>query len=579
MFEAWKLVSFLLRITRGVPGTRFRTLAAIAAGLLCGMIYPGLIALINASLNRTFDRTLFLGFVGLCILGPTTRLLAQTLFDSVGTRAIFELRLELCRRVLATPLRNLEEIGSHRLLASLSDDVTAITTALTQLPMLSMQIAVVLAGFAYMLWLSPSLFLLVLGGAALIAASFRLPVFRTRRSFERLRRETDAMFAHFRDLIYGSKELKLHRGRREAFVAADLIPTGEAMRRSQLVGNSVYTAANAWGNLLFFAVLGTLLFGVAGPDPDMKVLAGYTLALFYLKIPLEVLVLSLPILGRAATATAAIERLGLELAPLQAGSEAAGTEADGGAAWRTVELVDVQHTYRVEGEEDAFTLGPVHLTLTPGEIVFLIGGNGSGKTTLAKILTGLYAPEQGEIRLDGVPVTDASRDDYRQRFAAIFSDFFLFQRLAGNEGEDAGSLAAEYLLRLQLDGKVRIEDGAFSTVDLSQGQRKRLALIAAALEDRPIYLFDEWAADQDPQFKEVFYREILPGLKARGKTVIAISHDDRYYAVADRCIKLSDGRVEWERLRDEIPGPETALRHSYFNDTMGSTREARRAGT
>src|SRR5262249_16162903 len=158
----------------------------------------------------------------------------------------------------------------------------------------------------------------------------------------------------------------------------------------------------------------------------------------------------------------------------------------------------------------------------------LTGGNGSGKTSLAKIVTGLYSPESGEVRLDGIPVTDETRDDYRQMFATVFSDFFLFDRLAGEgDGATAGLLA-----QLHLDGKVRIENGAFCTTDLSQGQRKRLALIAAILEDRPIYLFDEWAAYQDPQFKAIFYREILPGLKAQGKTAVVISHDDRYYEIA-----------------------------------------------
>ena len=576
MREAWKLVSLLLRTARDVPGARLRTLAALAAGLLCGMIYPGLIALISAALGRPFDRTLLYGFLALCVLGPATRLLSQLLFDAVGTRAIFALRLELCRKVLATPLRSLEEIGSHRLLAALSDDVTAITTALTQLPMLSMQAGVLVAATVYLLWLSPSLFLLVLGGMLLIAVSLRLPFFRTGRYFERLRRETDAMFAHFRDLIYGGKELKLHRRRREAFVASDLIPTGEAMRASQLAGNTVFTAANAWGNLLFLAVLGVLLFGLSGNRPDMTVLAGYTLTLLYTKTPLEVLLLSLPILGRAATAAATLEGLGLRLAPPQAGA-APGEEAEPGPEWRTLELADVRHAYHVEGEEDAFTLGPVDLKLERGEIVFLIGGNGSGKTTLAKILPGLYAPEHGEVRLDGAPVTDATRDDYRQMFAAVFSDYFLFRRLADGEGSDAA--AAGHLLRFQLDGKVRVENGAFSTTDLSTGQRKRLALIAAALEDRSVYLFDEWAADQDPQFKEIFYREILPGLKSQGKTVVAITHDDRYFSVADRCIKLSGGRVEWERSRAGLAGPGASPPHSYFNETMGSTREARRAGT
>jgi putative ATP-binding cassette transporter len=575
MSDAWKLITFVLKISRGVPGVRLRTLTAIGSGLLCGMIYPGLIAIVSASLYR-HDRGLLWGFLALCVLGPTTRLASQLLFDSVGTRAIFELRLQLCREILATPLQELEAIGAPRLLASLADDVTSITTALTQLPMLSMQTAVIVAASVYMLWLSPSLFLVVLGGLVLTLATYRLPLLRRGRYFARLRAETDAMFAHFRDLIYGAKELKLHRRRRQAFVATDLIPTGEAMSRSMFVGNSVFTAANAWSNLLFFTVLGVIVFGLGGRAP-MTVLAGYTLALVYLKPPLEVIVLSLPILERATTAAAAIETLGLRLAPPPAG--AGSWAGEGGAAWRTLELKGIVHTYQVAGEESAFTVGPIDLTLTPGETVFLIGGNGSGKTTLAKMLTGLYAPESGEVRLDGVPVTGENRDEYRQRFAAVFSDFFLFQRLAGREGEDTGGTAADYLARLQLDGKVRIEDGAFSTVDLSQGQRKRLALIAACLEDRPIHLFDEWAADQDPQFKAVFYREILPGLKAQGKTVVVISHDDHYYGEADRLIKLTNGRIEWERLPGAPAGPGGATPHSVFKETMGSTREAWRAGT
>lgn len=571
MPEAWKLVSFLLQISREIPGARFKTLVAIASGLLCGVIYPGLIALITASLSRPSDRRLLWGFVVLCVLGPTTRLVSQLLFDSVGTIAIFELRLQLCRRILEAPLRDLEQLGAHRLLASLSDDVTAITTALTQLPMLSKQISVMIATFGYMLWLSPSLFLVVLGSVALTIASYYLPVFRTGRYFDHLRVETDKMFAHFRDLIYGTKELKLHRRRREAFVATDLIPTGEAMRRSLFVGNSVYTMANTWGNLVFFSLLGVLVFGLGGRSPDWTALTGYTLALLYLKAPFEVLLLSLPILNRATVAAAAIESLGLRLAPAPAGTEA-GKEKP---AWRSLELVDVRHSYHREGETDDFTVGPVRLALKPGEIVFLTGGNGSGKTSLAKILTGLYPPEGGEVRLDGVPVTDETRDGYRQMFAAVFSDFFLFDRLAGGEGDGA---AAGLLARFHLDGKVRIENGAFSTTDLSQGQRKRLALIAAILEDRLLYLFDEWAADQDPQFKAVFYREILPGLKAQGKTAVVISHDDRYYDAADRLVKLSDGRVEWEGLPGKAgPGAETS--HSYLSETMGSTREARRAGT
>ncbi|MFP5284277.1 MAG: ATP-binding cassette domain-containing protein, partial [Thermoanaerobaculia bacterium] len=195
------------------------------------------------------------------------------------------------------------------------------------------------------------------------------------------------------------------------------------------------------------------------------------------------------------------------------------------------------------------------LTFHAGEIVFITGGNGSGKSTLAKVLTGLYVPDAGEIRLDGQPVTNENRESYRQLFSTVFSDFYLFQNLMGIEGDRLDAAARDYLVRLQLDGKVKVENGVLSTVDLSQGQRKRLALLTAYMEERPIYLFDEWAADQDPQFKAVFYFELLPKLKARGKTVFVISHDDQYYALADRLIKMKDGLVEWDH-KPAVSSPE-----------------------
>ena len=187
------------------------------------------------------------------------------------------------------------------------------------------------------------------------------------------------------------------------------------------------------------------------------------------------------------------------------------------------------------------------MTIYPGELIFLIGGNGSGKTTLVKLLMGLYEPESGEIRVDNKPVTAADCDDYRQQFSAVFFDFYLFERLFGFDPKNIDSESQKYLDLLQLSHKLTVKNGKLSTIELSQGQRKRVALLNAYLEDRPIYIFDEWAADQDPQFKRVFYYELVPELKSRGKTVIVISHDDRYYSLADRLIKLESGRVEYDQ--------------------------------
>jgi putative ATP-binding cassette transporter len=204
-------------------------------------------------------------------------------------------------------------------------------------------------------------------------------------------------------------------------------------------------------------------------------------------------------------------------------------------------------SYGREQEEGRFVLGPLDLAFQRGELIFVIGGNGSGKTTLAKLITGLYAPEEGEIRVDGELVTEENREAYRQHFSAIFTDFYLFESLLGLDDPDLDLLAKGYLEKLQLDHKVRVNDGQFSTLSLSHGQRKRLALLAACLEDRTFYVFDEWAADQDPHFKKIFYESLLLELKAKGKTVLVLSHDEKYYRVADRIIKLDYGQLVYQQ--------------------------------
>jgi len=221
--------------------------------------------------------------------------------------------------------------------------------------------------------------------------------------------------------------------------------------------------------------------------------------------------------------------------------------------------VEVTHTYHREQSEYNFVLGPVNLSLRPGELVFLVGGNGSGKTTLAKLLVGLYQPESGTICLNGQPVTDANREAYRQLFSVVFSDFYVFEQLLGLVTPELDTQARYYLIRFHLDHKVRVTEGVLSTTELSQGQRKRLALLNAYLEDRPCYVFDEWAADQDPLFKELFYTRLLPELQARGKLVVVITHDDKYFHLADRLLKLEDGRLDENPIR---PNPQRPLPQS-----------------
>ena len=532
-----KIIAFFFRHSRRA------VVLSIIAGIGSGICNAALLAVINAVVKKNMPAAALVWiFAGLCALLPVTRFSSEFLLNKLGQGAMYTLRMKLCSQVLAAPLRHLEELGAARLLATLTDDVPTITAAILIIPLLCINGSLVIGCLVYMGILSPMLLAIVLGFMALGIASYQFPIIRVQRIFGLARRDTDALQGHFRAMTQGAKELKLHSARRRAFVSEGLTVTAASLQRNNIAGQNLYAGAASWGQTLVFVVIGLILFVL----PRMRPLSGamivaYAITLLYLMTPLQVILNTLPQLGRANVALKRTEELGFSLSS-QTPEETAGVDLPVGP-WRSVEFRSVAHVYRREGESEDFVLGPVDLSFHPGELVFIVGGNGSGKTTLVKLLTGLYAPERGHMYLDGNQIDATNRELYRRHFSAVFSDFYLFEQLLGLISPELDEQARQYLAQFKLSHKVEIVDGKLSTTELSQGQRKRLALLTAYLEDRPIYVFDEWAADQDPQFKAVFYLELLPELKARGKTIFVISHDDRYYNVADRLIKLDDGQV------------------------------------
>lgn len=546
MAELIRLLAYLLRAVGGTRRTRLHFAGVIVAGVASGLALAALIAAVNAILARggRAGAALAASFVALLLLRPALRLLAQYLVVRLTEHGFVALRLDLCRRILDTPLRRLEELGRARLTAGLTTDVGQIVSAMVLLPTLVMHAAVVLGFLVYLGLLSwrllPPLFVVTAVGVVVL----RWTLSRALARITAGRQLYDSLFHHFRAVTEGTKELQLHRSRRGAFMA-ELEGTARAHRREMRRGDLYLGAMSASSELLFFTAVGVILLVIPrflAVEP--ATLASCVVAVLMLRAPLEGVVEGFSVLMQASVSVKKVEDLvGALGTPASAATVPVALPAYGG--WRSLELAGVTHAYPGEAGE-RFTLGPVDLSFRPGELVFVVGGNGSGKTTLAKVLLGLYAPEQGEIRLDGRPVAPAELDHYRQRFSAVFADFFLFESLLGIDSADLDGEARRYLSALNLQHKVKVSGGTLSTVDLSQGQRKRLALMGAYLEDRPLYLFDEWAADQDPQFKDVFYRRLLPGLKARGKTLIVISHDDRYYGEADRVIRLDHGQVTFD---------------------------------
>jgi putative pyoverdin transport system ATP-binding/permease protein len=321
-----------------------------------------------------------------------------------------------------------------------------------------------------------------------------------------------------------------------------LSASADEVRRQNILATKLYLRSDSWNQLLFYSLVAGLLFlAPAVKEMSTATLTGYVFACLYMMTPIWTLVGTVPTFMRGRVSLEKIKELGADLQLLEASG---GAPMSPPVGQTEIELRGITYAYPRAPEEDrSFEFGPIDLSLSGGEIVFVTGGNGSGKSTLVKLLTGLYTPRSGEIRIGAEQVDEANRDWYREHFATVFADFHLFDRLYGLETKGREAEIEQLLRKLQISHKVRVQNGRFSTTALSSGQRRRLALLAAYLEDRPVYVFDEWAADQDPAYKAVFYEQVLPELKSRGKCVVVVTHDDRYFDCGDRVLALDGGRL------------------------------------
>lgn len=519
------------------------TLFSTTMGALSGIAVATLIATTNRALQSEHGVTtgLLLAFGGLCLVTLVGEVISDIGTNLVGQRVIAALRKDLCAKILSAPIVQIEQFRTERLLVTLNEDIEIISQFSFMFSSVAIAAAVTIGCTIYLVVLSPfmalvAIVVLIVGAGIHYAARSRGIAALTES-----REATDELQKHYRVITEGAKELRLSRPRRFRVLSQHIGQTIERIRDLRMRGVAIFCTANAFGSLLYLMIIGLMLAIHEGVAGDKSLITGFVLVLLFMKGPLQQLVGVLPIISRAQVSFNKIA----ELTERFNQQEPHISTDDRPGPYRsidTIELRDVHYVFPASGHGRPFELGPIDLTIRRGEILFVIGENGCGKTTLIKLLLGLYRPSQGTIMLDGKPIGDETLDDYRQLFSAVFFDYQLFADLIVDVDQPIDA-AEKYLQRLELAHRVKILDGAFSTVDLSAGQRKRLALIQVYLEGRPVLVFDEWAAEQDPTFRRIFYTELLPELKRQGKTLIVISHDDRYYDVADRRITLRSGRM------------------------------------
>ena len=519
----------------------------VGAGLLAGFGVSGIMAIIHRTLegqNEEYQLILLL-FISLWLLYAIFCILSELFLIRMAEKIAFQLKLGLSHQIFKKELRTLEKIGPDRLLAVLVEDVGVITSFIREVPGIFINSAVCLGCYGYMLWLSPPLFLFNLCFLFFTIAVYNMPAKMARRYLAQAREIYDETIKQFRFLTDGLKELLIHRRKRQEFLNSHLHASNEELMNRNIRAMSVFTTSKRLGELLVLANLGFLLFLFSRLlELEANILSGYILASLFAVSPLSSLSKNLAEWVRINVVLKKVQSYGFDLFeadPAENDSLPLPSKPNQGPD--QLVLDDIKFDYGPELNGDRFVVGPLSLSLKSGELTFLIGGNGSGKTTLAKLLCGLYAPVRGRIRWNNEVVDNTNRKLFQQHFSVIFSDFFLFKHLVGIDPKLIKEQASGYLKALDLENKVAIRNAAFSSIDLSHGQRKRLALMASCLENRPVYIFDEWAAGQAPAFKKTFYEEFLMNLKNMNKMVIVITHDEDYFPVADRLIKIDDGKI------------------------------------
>jgi putative ATP-binding cassette transporter len=465
------------------------------------------------------------------------------------------LRVADCMR--RTELEIVEHLGRGELYSKLAKDTGLISQSGLILVNAAQQSFVLVFCLCYIAWLSKAAFAATLVTIGVGVVVYMRHAQRLEKLLQRLTVKEAELIDVVSHMVDGFKEIRLDRKKNDA-IYERLVGVSGATRDLKIDAQTGFCVDIMFSDLFFYSLLAVVVFLLPRFMPTYgAVVLMTTAAILFIIGPLQMVVQAAPVFERAKTALANLSDLERQLEGTLGPAVAAGPAIQTFQGFQRFSLDGACFTYGLShvagmqangngtnststGNGGGFSVGPLNLTIARGETIFLVGGNGSGKTTMLKVLTGLYLPQRGGLKVDHTLIDRHNVQSYRELFSTVFTQFHLFDRLYGLEHVDEARVMS-VLEDLQLADKTRFENGRFTNLDLSTGQRKRLALAICLLEDKDILVFDEWAADQDPHFRKHFYEHVLSRLKAQGKTIIAATHDDRFWGVADRVIRLEYG--------------------------------------
>lgn len=488
---------------------------------------------INDYLLKNTQNIPILYFIALLIVFFLSSTIVELGLSVFGQNFIFKMQRRVVKQILDTPLLKVAKVGKARILASLGSDVRNVSFGLLRLPDFLQSSILILCTSVYLCYLSPQIFTLCAIWIIVVFTINNFLMMKVYSYFRKARENDDALQNNYQNILDGHKELLINRYRAKLYYEDEFENNARSKKKNNTLGNLFNNLSSNFTNVALLALVG-VEFYLALEFKWASAAEATTIALsiLFLRTPLVSMIGSFPTLLLAKIALDKIAKL--ELDDYKEHFEKTNFIKD----WRQISFKNTSFSY-----DDNFHLNPVNLELKKGELIFLIGKNGSGKSTFCMLLTGLFKPSEGEIFVDDMKIDDDNLDIYRSLVSAVFSDFHLFTKTLAKEKFADEEKIASWLEFLELKGKTRVEDHELVLTKLSTGQKKRLAMLIALLEERDILVLDEWAADQDPVFRRFFYKKLLPLLKEQGKTIFAITHDDAYFDSADRIFLAEEGNI------------------------------------
>ncbi len=517
---------------------------AVVAGLMQGAI----IVVINSAAVALGGSELGLRYLLMFFLFLATFSWASHYSNSrtiaLTERTIFDTYVVIADRLRRMQLLEFERLGKTRIYSTLYTNADIILEAAKSLANVGVACVLILFSVAYIAWLSPAACALVVLFYLFGYFIYRSNLINMRGLLKESERNEQRFKALFRYFLEGFKEIKVSHSMSRALFEEQIKPNAQKAKvarvsaERRLVANSVFIQS-----YYYFLVASVIFLLPRIGELNTFVILQVAVVVLFSYGSMTRIVQSVPLILKAERAVGVLHSLSEELLLAQDNSEPyTGRFARIRPEKLALRLEEATFSYQPDDKAPQFSLGPVSLVVDPGELLFVVGGNGSGKTTLLKLLAGLYPPVTGNLYLGDKRIDQSNYSDYRNLFAVLFSDYHLFERFYGQPDIDDARLT-DALRTMGLEEQVVWEDGRFDDFNLSTGQRKRLALVFVLMKNSPILLMDEVTADLDPVFRRYFYEKFLPELKASGKTIIAVSHDERYFHIADHVIQLDAGRI------------------------------------